>query len=78
MTKCETQHTTVIQSEDTHLPAVFVSHIKLFQENFGHVFLPIMNLYFVAFEISSEGSLTEAFILTVKMQTDTTLKCSPT
>lgn len=55
-----------IKSEETYLPAAFMTAVELFQENICHVFLPITNVCFVAFENSSEGSLSEAFILTEK------------
>lgn len=65
-------HLSVFQAEETHLPAAFVTGIKLFQENVCHVFLPITNICFVAFENSSEGSLPKAFTLTEKINTETT------
>lgn len=44
-----------------------MSGIKLFQQNFGHAFLPIMNVDFFAFKDSSERALSEAFILIGKV-----------
>lgn len=57
------QDFSVFQSEETHLPPVSVNNIKLFQENVCHMFLPITNVWFVAFKNASEGSLSKAFLL---------------
>lgn len=43
-----------------------MNNVELFQENICHVFLSITNVGFIAFENSSEGSLSEAFTLTEK------------
>lgn len=40
-----------------------MSRIELFQQNFGHTFLPVMNVDFFAFKDSSERALSEAFVL---------------
>lgn len=44
-----------------------MSRIELFQQNFGHTFLPVMNVDFFAFKDSSERALSEAFVLIGKV-----------